>query len=481
MSRLTLPRRTLISLLAVASFAPLAHAQTESSDKQRVEELEQRLLVLERKLEIQTEDAATKAKEAPVVTAGDKGFSLKNAKGDYQIKFSALAQIDHRAFVDDDGAFRDGFVTRRLRPTVQGDLGKLVSFRFTPEFAGANGVGDGGATTAIVDAYFDLKFDPRASLRIGKQKGPIGLERLQSGGAIELVERGFATELVPNRDLGVALYGEFAKSTINYTVGVFNGTADGRDVSTADDGLKEYEGRVFFEPFKNDYGFFKGLGFGLAGSTGAKDGTGTNVIPRYRTPGQNQFFTYDGGSAAAGAVAATPATLATGKQTRYAPQAYFYQNAFGLLAEYVVSEQDLRRGTVERSIKNDAYNVTASYVLTGEDASYKGIKPAAPYTIGGPGWGAVEVVARAGALNIDDDAFIGTTTGATANRLANPTTQARKAESYGFGINWVLTQNAKLTADYNFTQFEGGGGGTAAAPVDRRDEKAVFTRLTIQY
>ena len=469
MSRLTLPTRTLISLLAAASFAPLAHAQTATPDKQRIEELEQRLLVLERKLEIQGEDAATKAKEAPVVTAGDKGFSLKNAKGDYELKFSALAQIDGRYFVDDDGAFRDGFVTRRLRPTLQGSLGKLVGFRFTPEFAG-NGVGDVAGANSIVDAYFDLKFDPRASLRVGKQKGPIGLERLQSGGSIELVERGFPTELVPNRDLGVALYGEFAKGTINYTAGVFNGTADGREVSAADDGLKEYEGRVFFEPFKNDYGVFKGLGFGIAGSTGAKDGTGNNVISRYRSPGQNQFFTYNETN-----------VLATGKHTRYAPQATFYYNNVGVLAEYTVSEQDLSRAGVERSIKNDAYNVTASYVLTGEDASYKGIKPAAPYTLGGDGWGAVELVARIGALNIDDAAFAGTTTGATANRFANPTSQASNAENYGFGVNWVLTQNAKLTADYNFTQFEGGGGGTAAAPIDRRDEKAVFTRLTIQY
>ena len=461
MSRLTLPTRTLISLLAAASVAPLAQAQSAAIDQTHVDALEQRLLVLERKLEIQNEEAAAKAKEAPVVTAGDKGFSLKSAKGDYELKFSALAQIDGRYFVDDDGAFRDGFVTRRLRPTLQGSLGKLVGFRFTPEFAG-NGVGDVAGANSIVDAYFDLKFDPRASLRIGKQKGPISLERLQSGGAIELVERGLASELAPNRDLGVALYGELATSTLSYTVGVFNGTADGREVSAADDGLKEVEGRVFFEPFKNDYGFFKGLGFGVAGSTGAKDGSGNNLIPRYRSTGQNQFFTYDGAS-----------VVASGKHQRYAPQAYFYRNNLGVLAEYTVSRQDLTRGGVERSISNKAYNVTASYVLTGEDASYRGIKPGAPYSVGGEGWGAVEVVARIGALDVDNAAFAGV---AGTDRLANPATQASKAESYGLGVNWLLTQNAKLTADYNFTQFDGGNGAA-----DRRDEKAVFTRLTVQY
>lgn len=465
--RLTLPTRTLISLLAAASFAPLVHAQGSATDKARIEELEQRLLVLERKLEIQSEDAAAKAKEAPVVTAGDKGFSLKNAKGDYEIRFTALGQIDHRAFVDDDGAFRDGFVTRRLRPTVQGNLGRLVSFRFTPEFAGSTGTGD---SASIVDAYFDLKFHKAASVRAGKQKGLLGLERLQSGGAISLTERGYVTELVPNRDLGVALYGELANSTANYAFGVFNGTADGRDVAQADDGLKELEGRVFFEPFKNEYSAFKGLGFGIAGSFGAKDGAGNNFISRYRTPGQNQFFTYN-----------EAGVVASGKHTRYVPQAYFYRNSLGVLAEYAVSEQDLTRGGTERSVKNDGYNLVASYVLTGEDASYRGVKPASAYAIGADGWGAVELVARIGSLSIGDAAFTGTTTGATANRLANSVSQASKAESYGAGVNWYLTQNAKLTADYNHTAFEGGGGGTAAAPIDRRDEKAVFTRLTIQY
>lgn len=469
MSRLNLPTQNLISLLAIASLAPLAQAATASTDAEQVQALEQRLSILERKLEIQNEEAAAKAKDTAVVTAGDQGFSLKSAKGDTQIKFSALAQIDHRAFLDDDGAFRDGFVTRRLRPTVQGSLGKLVSFRFTPEFAGS-GVGDVAGANSIVDAYFDLKFDPRASLRIGKQKGPIGLERLQSGASIALVERGLASELVPNRDLGVALYGEFAEGSISYTVGVFNGTADGREVSATDDGLKEYEGRVFFEPFKNDYGYFKGLGFGIAGSTGAKDGSGNNLVARYRSPGQNPFFTYN-----------ETGVTATGKHTRYVPQAYFYKQNIGLLAEYAVSQQNLSRSGVERSVQADAYNLTASVVLTGEDASYKGVKPKASYTPGGEGWGAVEVVARIGALNIDDAAFAGTSTGAAANRLANPTTQASKAESYGLGVNWYLTLNAKLSSDFNFTQFEGGGGGTTTVPIDRHDEKALFTRLTIQY
>lgn len=41
-----------------------------------------------------------------------------------------------------------------------------------PEFA--------GDSATVVDAYIDLKFDPAYSVRLGKVKGPLGLERLQS-------------------------------------------------------------------------------------------------------------------------------------------------------------------------------------------------------------------------------------------------------------------------------------------------------------
>lgn len=466
-------------ILAAAAIFPAASFAADGTATNA--QLEERIRLLERTLELSAEEAAAAKKEAPVVTAGDKGFGFKSANGQYEIKFSALAQIDGRYFIDDAGAFKDGFIARRLRPTIQGSLGKLVSFRFTPEFAGQNGVGDGGAYSSIVDAYFDLKFSPYASLRIGKQKGPLGLERLQSGGNIELIERGLPTELVTNRDLGFSLYGEAFKSTLSYTFGIFNGTADGRDVSLADDGQKEFEGRIFFEPFKNDYGFFRGLGVGIAGSTDVETGSDNNVLSRYRTPGQNQFFSYSPATAAVPAsgstqaVAATTAAAASGVHYRYVPQAYFYKGNIGVLAEYVVSAQNLVRANNFQEVRNDAYSVEASYVLTGEDASYRGIKPGHPYTVGGEGWGALEVVLRYGSLDIDNNAFIGT----ADTRLASIQTNASKANAIGVGANWVLTQNAKITVDYNQTNFDGGA--LPAAGGDRRTEKALFSRLTVQY
>lgn len=467
------PKRALTLLtVAVAIIGP-AHAADPSS-----ESLDQRLKVVERQLEINKEDAETKAQSSASANAGDKGFSIKSAKGDYELKIRALAQVDGRFFLADQNQFRDQFLLRRLRPTIEASLGKFVALRLTPEFAAGAGTSGDGLSASIVDAYADLKFAPWAGLRVGKQKGPVGLERLQSGGNLSFVERGYVTELVPNRDIGAALFGEIGGGVVSYAAGIFNGTADGRDIAGVDaDNRHEFEGRIFSEPLKNAPGFLQGLGFGVGGSTGSQFTSTTtvnNYLPRYRSPGQNQFFSYLNNAAvpASGTNPAVPAAIvvANGTHTRLSPQLYLYRNSFGLLAEYATSKQDVALNGDTQSFTHKAWNAQVSYVLTGEDASFKGVvKPRDSYAIGDKGWGAFEVVTRVEELKVDQDAF--------DKGFADINKSARRARSYGAGVNWYLTANAKVVLDYNLTQFDGGASGGG----DRLDEKAIFTRLQVAY
>src|SRR5690606_16891373 len=193
-----------------------------------------------RKLELEKEEAAAKAASATVVSATDKGFSIKS--GDYEFRFNGLIQLDGRWFTGDTvPQTSNTFLFRRVRPTFQGSVGSLVGYRLTPEFA--------GSSASIVDAYIDLKFNPAATLRAGKVKGPVGLERLQSGAAITFIERGLPTELAPNREIGVQLQGAVADKKLQYAVGVYNGTRDGEDSGATDNnGRKEVAARVFYEP-----------------------------------------------------------------------------------------------------------------------------------------------------------------------------------------------------------------------------------------
>lgn len=431
---------------------------TASADTGPVAALDQRLRVIERKLELQAEDAAAKAVTAPTVSlSATKGLSLKSPAADgIEFKLKALLQADGRFFLGDQrNPQTDTFLWRRIRPTLEGNWGPLLGFRLTPEFA--------GDSATIVDAYIDLKFDPRATLRIGKVKGPIGLERLQSGSATALIERGFATELAPNRDLGVQLQGELFGSTLSYVAGVYNGAPDGRDAATTNpDNEFEYAGRVFWEPFKNDANAWSGLGFGIATSAGDKFGSGSNFLSRYRTPGQVQFFGYGSNVAA------------DGLHRRWSPQGYYYRGRFGLLAEAITSEQELRLVSGanigrRKHIENNAHNVTASVVLTGEDAGYKGVaRPNQAFTTGAAGWGAFELVARYGELDVDDDVY---------PLFANPATSASQATAWTVGVNWYLTSNLKLVANYTQTAFDGG----APNGRDREDEKTFFTRAQLSF
>ncbi|MHC9085018.1 OprO/OprP family phosphate-selective porin [Luteimonas sp. RIT-PG2_3] len=391
--------------------------------------------------------------QAPVVSLStDKGLSVKSADGAIDLKFSALLQADQRINLDDDAnPQNDTFLWRRIRPTLQGTWGSLVGFRLTPEFA--------GDSASVVDAWIDLKFDPRATVRIGKVKGPLGLERLQSGNAIALIERGLPTELVPNREIGVQLQGDLAKGKLNYVAGVYNGAPDGRDGATSNpDNEFEYAARVFAEPWKGSDSVLAGLGFGVAASIGDKIGTGANVLPRLRTPGQVQVFNYG------------TTVRADGEHLRWTPQAYWYAGPAGLLAEYVNSSQELvetvsgNRATLD----NRAWQLVGSWVITGEKASYRGVaRPDQPFAVGKPGWGAFEVVARYGRLDVDD---------ATFPVFASAASAVSGIESWGIGLNWYLTGNLKLATNLTRTSFTQG-----AAGGDRADEKILFTRAQVSF
>ncbi|MGQ0800381.1 MAG: OprO/OprP family phosphate-selective porin [Pseudomarimonas sp.] len=427
---------------------------TASTAGEGLAQLDQRLAIIERKLDIASEEAAAKALTTPAVSIGEKGLAVKTPAGDFDLKLRGTVQFDQRNFFSDDQqSFNDTHLFRRVRPSLEGTLGPLLAYRITPEFAGD------GAT--LIDAYIDVRFDPRYTLRVGKLKGPVGLERLQSASALSMIERGFPTELAPNRDIGAQLQGELAAGTINYALGLFNGAPDGRDSPTADaDNHFEWAGRIFFEPWKNEANALSGLGFGVSASVGDKEGTGNNFLPRYRTPGQNQFFGY------------RTTVFADGEHTRLSPQAYYYRTRFGLLAEYIRSEQELLIGTNETTrteLQHDAWQLTASWVLTGEDASYRGIaKPNQSYVIGGEGWGAFEIVGRYGELDVDDDAF---------PLYADANTAATGASAWGLGLNWYLTPNLKLAFNHTNASFDGG----AAGGRDRPDEKTFFSRVQVAF
>jgi phosphate-selective porin OprO and OprP len=442
-----------------------AQAQESSDDinalKRQIQELDQKVRVLERNRELEGEAAEAKKAETPRLTAGQDGFSFSSADTNFVLKLRGYVQADGRFFVNDNIPVNDTFLMRRVRPILEGTLFKYYDYRVMLDIATGSSAGTGN-NGLLQDAYLNMHYWPEFQVQVGKFKPPVGLERLQSGSNLTFAERAYPTQLVPNRDVGVQVHGELFDGVLGYQAGVFNGVQDGgsgdQDIS---DDHKDLAGRIFLQPFKKSGAEpLRGLGFGVAGTYGNQAG----ALRSFTTPGQQTFFSYRTG-------AGTNVT-ADGFHWRLVPQAYYYWGPFGVFGEYALSSQQIRRDagtTTFLNVDNSAWAVTLSYVLTGEENSWKGIKPRNPLNFANGTWGAVEAVGRIEELKLDDGLFPLYATGASA----------RRAFSYGGGFNWYLNKNVKLTADYEHTEFTGGS--TAPRTVTAQDEHVIFTRAQVSF
>lgn len=467
-------------------------------DEQQAEvsDLKQKVLVLERKQELADEETAKLKKETPVVIAGDKGFGLKSPDGKFEIKLRGLIQADARSFTSGikgqhaylgdtpaqvdaaDAATHsaiENFLVRRARPIIEGKFNDTYGFRLTTDFG--NGT---TSSTNLVDAYVDANYDPAYKIRVGKFTPGFSLERLQSSDANKFNELGLQSNFAPSRDQGAQIAGDIFNNTLNYSLGYFNGANDGANGSEDSNTDKEINARLFASPFANTPGFFQGLGFGVGvTNTDARGSAGNTSLTTYKTFGQENFYSYRTDTSA------TNTVFANGQRTRIAPQLSYYNGGFGLTSEYIKEKQETTRvyGAAvnqQRSeeLTNDGWNLTTSYILTGEDASFKSVKPSKPFDPANGGWGAWEILATTGELGIDNDAFYDTkgVLGGT-NSFAQATRSAKSAHNVGVGVNWYPNNVLRVSLDYNKTAFDWGGGGTSLAPKDREDEDVFIGRI----
>jgi phosphate-selective porin OprO and OprP len=437
---------------------PQGMAQTQSAGdsspktlEERVDELDQQVRILQRLRELAAESLVTAAKDRQSATANAKdGFSLKSADGKYTLKIRGYAQADGRFYPsDDDKVIGNSFFLRRARPILEASVGRYFDFRIMPDFAQGQ--------TTLFDAYWEGKFLPELTVRAGKSKTPVGFERLQSATDITFAERGLPTNLAPNRDIGLQVAGDISQGVFAYQVGVFDGVPDLGNGDADLNDSKDVAGRVFLQPFKR--GSLKGLGFGISGSTGNELGSGTSTgLPGYRSPSQQTVFRYR-----TDAVAPANSVIADGRRNRVSPHAYLGLGSLGVLGEYIVSSQEVRLGSSASKLSHRAWGASAGFFLTGEQAGFRSPMPKKPFDLAEKTWGAFEIAARYGELDLDDDAF---------PIYANPSSSVSKEKALGLGVNWYLTKQVKVSVNYEHTTFEGG-----AADSDRPSEDFVVTRF----
>jgi phosphate-selective porin OprO/OprP len=352
----------------------------------------------------------------PVVVKWNNGLDIGTADGANDFQFGALVELDGRFGLDDPlHEVNDTFVMRRVRPILQGRAAEHFEFRVMPDF--------GNGQTVLFDAYFDVRFSRTFRVRFGKDKTPLGLEQLYGDYTLLLPERTLVTNLVPNRDVGVQVQGEAGGGVITYVGAVFNGTPDFTNGDIDQDTSKDLAGRVTLRPFnRTKNGPLKGFGVAVGVTGGSERG----ALPSYRSTAQQTFFSYASGAAA------------DGTRTRVSPSAFYFYKSFGAFAEYAHNTQAVRGAGASVDLTHTAWEVTGSYVLTGEPTSERGVIPAKPFDPTLHRWGAVQIVLRHSRINLDPAAFTNGLASASSNQTASATGMAVSLYANAY-VKYVLS------------------------------------------
>lgn len=412
----------------------------------RVQQLDQKVRILEREKEIDKEAAEAKAKETPVVSLKD-GFSVKTPDNKFQLKLGGYVLYDAGLLSQDPslrralGEERDatGFRSTRLR--VSGSFYDTVDYQLETDFIGKSS--NAFNAPVFADTYVQVHGIPALGgntgrLRAGHFREPFSMEELTSSPFDTFLEDSLANVFVPSRNVGVqwseALLGEKGQERLTYAVGVFKttnsfafGNNDGYSVTGRITGLPWYE-----------YNGEHLLHLALAYSHREPQGAVLNWNARPET--RLSQFRY----------AAADATN-TGFRLRDARveaadlldlEAAFVYGPFSFQSEYMLAQTDTR---YDGGHTFSGWYAQAGYFLTGEyrpyrtgDGLFDRVKPNHNFGFGSDGgWGAWELALRYSSVDLQDGLIRGGT-----------------QDAITAGVNWFLNPNARLTLNYVYNDIE---------------------------
>ena len=154
-----------------------------------------------------------------------------------------------------------------------------------------------------------------------------------------------------------------------------------------------------------------------------------------------------------------------------APQGYFYSGPFGLLGEYALSRQEVRRGASQsQSWSTRPGRRTGSFFLTGEKASFTSVTPKKVFDPAEPAARRPRAGGAVRRARLDDDAV---------PVFANAVELDQQGQGLGGRPELVPDQGLKVMVDYEHTTFDGGAA-TAATARPRTSSSPVPDLVLIQ-
>ncbi len=325
-----------------------------------------------------------------------QGFFIRGQNA--ELRMEGLLQVNGNAF-ERGGPHASEFVLRRMRLEFSGEFHHRWLFHLEPKFA-EDGV-------ELEEAWVGIQLGDHR-VHVGRMKEPFSLEEMSSLRHMDMVNFSILNQFVPAEDHGVTLLGRV--DFLEYGVGFYNGTG-GEDTTSDKDGAL----RLVVHPAG-------GLQFGGSGTIGRQrtDVAGEELKTEARAPWAEYL----------------PGTSVRGTRVRLGAEAAFLEGPFALMTEWITVRQELNDETVR---VRGGY-VQASWVLTGEAKTWKGVKPERAFNED-PDIGAWQIVGRWSIFDPDGsfESFL--------------TTAPERIDTATLGVTWYANEHAKVKLNWVHTRF----------------------------
>ncbi|HKB16725.1 MAG TPA: porin [Planctomycetota bacterium] len=399
---------------AALSLAVLATAADRLASQEPT--LEERVRRLERERE--EREAAT----SRPLAGYDGGFFVASPDGAYRLTLEGLLQVNANLFERGLEERESEVFLRRMRFELGGEFERRWLFHVEPKFTES----DVDLEEAWVGA--DLgEGGPR--LHVGRMKEPFSLEEMIPLRHVDFVNLSILNQLVPAEQHGLTLLGETADRVLEFGAAAYTG--DGEEEFDSDRGGAA---RLVVRPFASSgQPLLEGLQVGGAATWGRADQdlSGAEFLTEARVP----LFEFE------------PGSEMDGERTRLGLEAAWLSGPLAIYGEAMGTEQEMEGTGGEEKVRVGGWYAAASWVMTGERKTFRGVTPARPFVPGkeGNGLGALQAAARFSELRLDDD-FV------SAGLIA-PTAFPEKVRSLDLGLNWYALYEVRLKVHWLRTSY----------------------------
>ena len=448
-----------LTLIFFLTFAMGAGAASEAAVDSNTGLLE---ILLENKTITQTQYDALQAQSPKQDNKNElkgvwqNGVRFKSDDGAFDISIGGRL-INDFAVIDADReletAFGDtrlegsGTEMRQARLCIKGTAYENFTFRAEYDFVGAD--------ADFNDVWIGMKHLPYlGEVRVGHQKEPLSMERLNSLLDTVFMERGNITAFVPGRNTGVKFHNKGLDNRVGWGIGAY------KEVDDTGDGFKDESdynitARITALPWYEEKGR-RLLHLGLGYSHKFRD----DATVRFRERPESHI---------------TDARLTdTGDIDDvdgvdiFNPEIALVYGPCSLQGEYVSAKVDSDEAD---DPDFSGFYVFGSFYLTGENRRYRFDEAGGEFTrakinkdfaLNGPGWGAWEVAFRYSKLDLNDKGIFG-----------------GKEENWTAALSWYINPTLRWSLNYLCGKVEDRLIDTTF--IDHADTRILMTRFQISF